>query len=146
MILCVAGGRDFDDRSTLIDSLDLLDRTDKENDGSGIVAIVSGAARGADTIALDWAVLRGRICVQYPADWDKRRECRTCEHDRNGAGPCRNERMVRDLVLTREHRWIDLPIVAFVTPGGAGTADLIRRIRRTPIKLLYLEEWIDVPF
>lgn len=146
MIVCVAGGRDFDDRTMLFDGLDLLSATDTDNDGPGIVAIVSGAARGADTIALDWAVLRGRICIQYPADWDLRRECRDCAHDRNGAGACRNTRMIREIMLTREHGWIPYPIVAMVTHGGYGTADFIRKIRATPVKLYRLEEWVEVPF
>ena len=146
MIVVVAGGRDFDDRTMLFDGLDLLSATDTDNDGPGIVAVVSGDARGADTIALDWAVMRKRIPIAYPADWDKRRACRDCAHDWRGAGLCRNSRMIADLLAVREHGWISYPIVGMVTAGGTGTADFIRKFRKTPFMLYRLEEWVEVPF
>jgi YspA, cpYpsA-related SLOG family len=63
----VAGGRDFNDYSLLKRSLDraLRNRIDE-----GIV-IVSGAARGADTLGERYAKEYGYGIESHPADWNK---------------------------------------------------------------------------
>jgi hypothetical protein len=79
--------------------------------------IISGAASGADTAAVDWAAVNWVSFIEFPADWKKLK---------NAAGPIRNQQMINkgkpDLVL------------AF--PGGTGTADMVRRARVAGIKVV----------
>jgi hypothetical protein len=97
----VCGGRDFADRAMLRHHLDLLYRV-------GWSAVIHGGATGADTLAGEWAALRGIPVEVYPADW--RRYGRM-------AGPMRNQRMLTD----------GAPDLVVAFPGGAGTADMVRR-------------------
>ncbi len=59
----VAGGRDFSDYELLAEKLDFL----LENITSPV--IVSGTARGADTLGEQYAAERGYSVNRFPADW-----------------------------------------------------------------------------
>lgn len=63
--LLVAGSRSFDDYQFLSASLDklLVNQSD--------VTVVSGGARGADTLAERYAHERGYQVRVFPADWNK---------------------------------------------------------------------------
>lgn len=63
----VAGGRDFNDYNLLCNKLDSLLRTKKPQD----VVIVSGMAKGADSLGERYAKERGYKCWQFKADWDR---------------------------------------------------------------------------
>jgi len=67
MKIIIAGGRDFDDFDLLTSKCDhyfsKLNLSDLE--------IVSGAARGADSLGESYANLRGLKLKRCPADWDK---------------------------------------------------------------------------
>lgn len=108
-VVLVCGGRTFDDQSLLKRTLDDLLLTD------GIICVVHGAARGADTQADKWAEEAGIERRRYPIT-------RRLQED----GFMRNARM-----LNREA--IDL-VVAF--PGGNGTADMVRRARQRGIHVI----------
>ncbi len=73
-----------------------------------ITAIAQGGARGADRIAGEWAQARSVPCKVYRAGW--------AAHG-NAAGPIRNQRMLAESGAGM--------VLAF--PGGAGTADMMRR-------------------
>ena len=60
----------------------------------------------ADMLAIEWAIRNGIMFVGYPADWSQGKS----------AGPKRNQTM---LMADPDG------VIAF--PGGAGTADMIRR-------------------
>lgn len=95
MRVLVCGGRDFKDNVKVADVLNKLD----------IDVIISGEAKGADTLAKDYARQTGYVYEGYPADWEK--------HGKS-AGFIRNKQMLEsnpDLV------------VAF--PGGRGTANMV---------------------
>ena len=63
--LLVAGGRDFNDYSVLTKALwDFANATDDE------VSIISGMARGADSLAVKWAKENSVELYEYPANWD----------------------------------------------------------------------------
>ena len=85
------------------------------------VRIISGGARGVDTVAIDWAVVNWTDFKEYPADWKKYHKA---------AGPIRNQQM-----LDEEHP--DL-VVAF--PGGEGTADMVRRAKAAGIEVIEVED------
>lgn len=98
----VCGGRDYADEPTM---RAVLCRLVEE---LRIDRIVTGGARGADTIALELALEGGLAMFVEHADWNK--------HGR-AAGPLRNQRML--------DRYPVSVVVAF--PGGNGTADMVRR-------------------
>jgi YspA, cpYpsA-related SLOG family len=60
----VCGGRDFDDRATVYAKLDRL-HADRP-----FGAMIAGGARGADTLAVEWAKNRGVPFDVYMADWE----------------------------------------------------------------------------
>lgn len=65
----IAGSREFDNYDMLKEKCDkILSR--KVNKGEEIV-IVSGTARGADTLGEKYAEERGYKIERYPANWDK---------------------------------------------------------------------------
>ena len=100
--IIVCGGRDYRDRQAVFDALDRLHAK------RGIDFLIQGVADGADYLAWQWANERGVPCGSYPAHWD--------EHGKR-AGPIRNQKMIEEGKADG--------VVAF--PGGAGTADLVRR-------------------
>jgi len=79
----VAGGRDFNDRDLLFSTLDGMFTYGDDMLPSG-VEIVSGAARGADSLAIDWAVVNWVPLKEFPANWAKYGRA---------AGPIRNREM-----------------------------------------------------
>lgn len=96
----VCGGRTYDDRATLFAA---LDRLAGRMELSGIR---HGAATGADTLAGEWARLRGVPEDPCPADWSQGRK----------AGPQRNAEM-----LAKAPR----PVCVVALPGGKGTASMV---------------------
>ena len=100
----VCGGRDFEDRLVLYAVLDRLNAT------RGFAVVIAGGARGADTLAAEWAGERGVPAEVYMAEWGRLGR---------KAGPIRNRRML-------DEGRPDL-VVAF--PGGKGTAGMIALAR-----------------
>lgn len=82
----------------------------------GIDVLIHGAARGADTVAGNWAERNGIETQVFPADWQK--------HGR-GAGPIRNKQMLDEGKPDG--------VVAF--PGGRGTANMIAQARAAGVKV-----------
>lgn len=118
MRLLVYGGRDFNDRHDAYTCLDYVtERLLLEDED---VVVVSGMARGADTLGVDWAHERGYAIDPYPADWDKYAKA---------AGPIRNQQMLDS--------GID---VAVQFPGGNGTADMRRRLDKAGIPVWELKD------
>lgn len=107
----VCGGRDYDDREAVDQTLDRLHAE------RGIACIIAGAARGADTLAAAWATDRGIALLEFPADW---------KTQGRAAGPIRNQRMLEEGAPSY--------VVAF--PGGRGTADMVRRAEGAGLTVL----------
>ena len=108
MILLACGGRDFTDRDAVFRALD------RAHAKRPVTMLIHGAARGADTLAGEWADDRGILSAAVKALWDK--------HGRQAAGPIRNRGM---LELRPD------AVVAF--PGGAGTADMMTAAREAGV-------------
>lgn len=102
----VCGGRGYgltsDERAFIFAHLDAL--------VPPATFVIAGGARGADSVAVEWARARGIPSEVYRADWNKHQ---------NAAGPIRNTEM---LVEGKPDR-----VVAF--PGGKGTADMLKKAR-----------------
>lgn len=65
MKLAVVGGRDFFDYALLKEKLDKVHSRKK------ITAIISGGARGADSLGAAWAIENGIRCIEFFPDWNK---------------------------------------------------------------------------
>lgn len=117
--LIVFGGRDYHDRRAVFAALD------HAHQARCIALVISGAADGADTLAVEWAVARGVPYVKEPALWDDLSVPGAVpKKGRHGwynvvAGPQRNQRMIDKYE----------PTGGIGFPGGTGTADMAQRLR-----------------
>src|SRR5690606_25211324 len=84
-----------------------------------ISVLIHGAARGADSIAGQWAASRGVEALSFPANWTR---------DGKAAGPIRNQRMLDE----------GQPDVVIAFPGGGGTADMVRRAKAAGVQVVSL--------
>lgn len=100
MRLLVCGGRDYSNRVKLFEILDLW------HENYPVLTIIQGAARGADSLAGEWAKERGVPQEIFPADWEK--------HGKS-AGFKRNRQMLEE----------GKPHFVLAFAGGRGTAMMI---------------------
>jgi len=98
MKLLVCGGRDYTDEGT---AFKVLDHVSKPVD-----TIISGAAKGADTIGSNWAKTRGKSLLEFPANWGAYGK---------SAGPIRNMQMLVE----------GSPDFVLAFPGGKGTEHML---------------------
>jgi hypothetical protein len=106
MRILVCGGREFEDADHLEAFLDAFHQGPR----GPITFVIHGGARGADTLAGEWARLRGISCTAYEANWAL---------EGRAAGPIRNKRMLDE----------GIPDLVIAFPGGRGTANMIRQAR-----------------
>ena len=114
-VVLVCGGRDYDDRGRLYNVLDRLNYLYR-----GFLCVIHGAARGADTLAAEWAEASGIPTLPFPIlpeDWEA--------HGRL-AGPIRNAPMIRE----------GKPDVVIAFPGGPGTRNMRRQAHAHGIVVL----------
>lgn len=128
MKILVCGGRKFDRRDFLYETLDRYHckwliteiihggagfrQTRKRRDNGQEYAVTYGA----DLLAEDWAHMRGVKVRAFLAEWDKYGAA---------AGPIRNQQMLAE----------GKPNVVFAFPGGRGTLDMIRQTRAAAVML-----------
>lgn len=79
--------------------------------------LVNGAAKGADRHAVQWALRKGLTINTFCPDWKKLGKA---------AGPIRNQQMLD----------IGKPSLIVAFPGGAGTADMVRRAKAAHIEVI----------
>lgn len=109
----IAGSREFSDYSYLAKRCDFfLHKVQDE------IEIVSGTARGADTLGEFYAKERGFKCTRFPADWDQFGKA---------AGFIRNEEMAK---------YADA-LIAFPLGKSSGTRDMINRARKHLLSIRY---------
>jgi hypothetical protein len=84
--------------------------------------IISGMAKGADTLAVKFAEQYSYECLKFPADWAKYGK---------GAGPVRNQQML-------DEGSPDL-IVAFPMQSSVGTRDMIKRGMMEDVEVIVIE-------
>jgi len=110
MRVLVCGGRDFQNAAWLNRTLDSIHAE------TPVSELMQGGAKGADTLARDWAASKGITRWVCRADW---------ERDGKAAGPIRNQRMLE---------WRPDLVIAF--PGGRGTADMVRRAKAAGVRVV----------
>lgn len=111
----VAGSRNITNEQYIYDILDVLIEPGME--------IVSGCAKGVDTVALDYAKDNGIPYEEFPAEWDK--------HGKQ-AGPIRN----REMGLYADN------LVAFWDGKSSGTKHMIDFMIKLdkPVVMIYVPE------
>lgn len=119
----VCGGRDFHDYGLLCRAMD------RAVERWGISVLIHGAARGADSLADQWAKKCGIPVEVYPADW---------ETYKRAAGMIRNRQMLID----------GRPDLVIAFPGGTGTAGMIRIATEAGVPVYQIRRRlnIDPPF
>ena len=83
------------------------------------ITIVEGGARGTDALAKRYALERGFILKEFPADWDKYGKA---------AGSIRNSEMM-EFVKGMEHR----AAVFFWDGRSKGTGDCLKKVKKAGI-------------
>ncbi len=110
--ILVCGGRDYADKTKVYPTLDGF-----LSANPSVLHIIHGAARGADSLASQWAKDRGVIASAYPADWKAYGK---------QAGYIRNKQMLDE----------GKPDLVIAFPGGAGTAMMVRIARAARVKTI----------
>lgn len=123
MRILVCGGRDYADYSRVREVLDELatkhSKYYKQNDNwlPSDITIIHGGAKGADSLADQWAVVNWADLRVYEADWET--------HGRS-AGPKRNQRMLEE----------GMPHLVVAFPGGRGTAHMMKIAREAGVPVM----------
>lgn len=107
MKLLICGGRNFTDMDKLHNAIIKLPFEP--------TIIIQGGARGADTLAKNWAELNGIHYATVPALW---------KYFNKAAGARRNQAM---LILK--------PDYCLAMPGGVGTADMVNKCKAACITI-----------
>lgn len=111
MKVLVYGGRDFTNELLANQALDELHAV------YGFSVVIDGVARGADTLAYQWAKSRGILSQRFPAEWGRYGKA---------AGPIRNQQMIDE----------GKPEMGIAFPGGNGTTDMTRRLLKQGIHVI----------
>lgn len=112
MRVLVCGSRHFKDYKLLEETLDKYK----------ISGIISGTARGADSLGEDYAKLHDIPVVRFPALWDT--------YGRR-AGPIRNSQMLKEGQPEL--------VVAFRADNSRGTQNMIDQARKAGVKTVVVE-------
>lgn len=127
MRILVCGGRDYNNYTKVSEVLNRLciehskEFNPDDNWLPTDITIISGKARGADTLAADFAVVNFCVLEEYPADWKTYGK---------SAGHIRNKQML-------EEGKPDL-VVAF--PGGRGTENMVSIAEKAGVPVIKIEE------
>ena len=106
----VCGGRDYDNKIGVFGILGATHET------LGIQTVIHGNAKGADSLADEWARENSVEVIPCPADW---------ETHGKAAGPIRNLEML-------QHK----PDLVIAFPGGNGTKDMVDKAKREGIPVI----------
>lgn len=121
MRVLVCGGRDYDDHERINSTLDRMygPLSDGDNYRTSQTTIITGGARGVDTLANNWAVRAGCNTQVFPAKW---------EVHGKAAGPIRNRQMLHE----------GKPDIVVAFPGGRGTKDMVRVAAIAGVKVVHV--------
>jgi len=119
VVVLVTGGRNYTDLPRVYQTLD------KIHEETPISRLVAGDASGADEHALAWAECANVDRKRYEADWAKYGKA---------AGPRRNAEMLKS----------ESPQLVVAFPGGSGTADMTTRAKAAKVRVIVIDERVDV--
>lgn len=117
MRLLVCGGRDYKDKACVYQALARFRSESFLSDQDDV--LISGAARGADTIAIEYANCYGLILKTFPADWGTYGK---------KAGYIRNVQMLKE----------GQPDYVIAFPGGKGTAMMVDLAQKAGVPVIHV--------
>lgn len=91
------------------------------------IEVISGKAKGVDTVAIDWAIVNWLTFQEFPAEWNKYGK---------SAGMKRNMQMLHE----------GKPDLVIAFPGGKGTAMMIRIARDAGLPVLEIPSYNTIPY
>jgi len=141
----IAGGRNFTDYNLLVQSMDNI-LTQAKVDS---IVVVSGKAKGADTLGEEYAKLRGHAVAPFPADWDNihvpgavvKTTTRGKKYNAK-AGPMRNEEMARYAAASP----VRGVLVAFWNGDAGGTSSMITIARSYGLRVFVIKSNYNSPY
>lgn len=128
VIIC--GGRDWNQRQITYAALDRLHQE------HNFTQVIQGAAKGADTLARDWANSRGIPVREFPADWYPefiRGHRNTRRQLDRSAGHRRNQQMLDE----------GQPHLVIAFPGGRGTESMMQKARAAGVPAINLNRVVS---
>lgn len=114
MRVLICGGREYVDRAELYAELDRLHAE------YVFTTVIAGGARGADTLAVEWAQARGLATQVFMAEWGV---------FGRKAGPLRNARMLAE----------GRPDLVVSFSGGHGTANMVKQAKAAGVWVLTVD-------
>lgn len=113
----IAGARDFDDPDVFLRGMRAVPWS--------ITEVVSGCAKGADTMGECWAEANNLPCAKFPADW---------ETMGRAAGPIRNAQMAK----------YGEALVAFLPPESKGTKNMVEQAKKQnlPVFIIHIKKYL----
>lgn len=119
MKVLVCGGRHYQDREKVFEVLDQL-HAERE-----FTTVIEGEARGADTLAKTWAMLRSVMVEPYPANWTEFGKA---------AGPIRNRQMLTEGKPELVVAFFDVPY-----DESRGTRNMVEQSRKAGLEVITVE-------
>jgi len=109
--LIVAGSRTITNSSVVYTALDMLQAYLHTEIGIDVTEVVSGTAKGPDSLGAYWARAKGLPVMEFPADWDEYGKA---------AGPMRNQVMAKYGHI----------LAAFWDGRSKGTKDMVQKAKK----------------
>lgn len=122
MRILVCGSRDWADKNAIWIVLDGYFHLYHSS-----MTIIEGGAKGADTIAKDWAKDRGTSFENFPADWSTYGKA---------AGPIRNKQMLDEGQPDVVWAFTNKPL-----HESKGTRNMVEQARKAGIPVYVVEHW-----
>ena len=142
--IIVAGGRNFNDFNLMTQSLDNILTQAKVDK----IVVVSGKAKGADTLGERYAKLRGHAVAPFPADWNNisipGAVVKTNSYGKynSRAGHMRNEKMARYTAASP----VRGVLVAFWNGNAGGTSSMIKIARSYGLRVFVIKCNYNSPY
>ena len=143
MRILVTGGREYHNYDALSEALYNVLPPTTDDPATWLApddtVIIHGGARGADTLADQWAIANHVAFEQYKPDWTDMSQPCVVKYNNSGqynalAGFKRNQRMIDE----------GKPDIVLACIGGRGTADMIKRAKDAGIPVVHVEP-LDEP-
>jgi hypothetical protein len=123
MRVLICGARDYEDKHLMFSMLDEF-HADHDFD-----VVIEGGARGADSFAAEWAILRHIPILEFRADWE--------QYGRS-AGPIRNREM-----LVKGFPQIVIAFPKTVLSHSKGTKNMVEQAKKAGITTIVVERQSD---
>ncbi|HEY4355984.1 MAG TPA: DUF2493 domain-containing protein [Acidobacteriaceae bacterium] len=131
MRVLICGSRKFKNKKKFDAAMDRIYAARLEDNGP--LVIIHGAAKGADTLAKDWAEWRRFECIGFPAKWDdiSHPDAVIREH-----ADGRKYNLLAGFWRNREMLEEGKPDLVIAFPGGDGTAHMVKLAKQAGVEVV----------